>query len=249
MTSETQPVDVHPDVLHRALIIDGEPFETQHIAGILRKNGLGVEIAPSGRIGFERVLARHVDVIVLDIDLPDSNGLVLIRKFRGASIATPIIVRSTHDFLSTKLRALDFGADDYVTKSVDHRELMARIANVIRRAPIPPTEVVRFADLVMDERSHRVYRAGASLDLSLTLFRLLRHFMLNPGQILSKESLFLAAWGEDDPCGATPTDSSFLHDNSVQISVSRLRKLLGRHGPPLIHTLRHRGYILRGPTT
>lgn len=242
-------MDVHPDVLHRALIIDSEPFETQHIAGILRKNGFGVEIAPNGRIGFQRVLARHVDVIVLGIDLPDSDGLALIRKFREASIATPIVVRSTHHSLSTKLRALDAGADDYVMKSVNHQELMARITNVIRRAPIPPTGVIRFADLLMDEGSHQVYRAGASLDLSLTLFRLLRHFMLNPGQILSKESLFIAAWGEDDPRGDVPMESRFLHDNSVQISVSRLRKLLGRHGPPLIHTLRHRGYVLRGPTT
>lgn len=249
MKSKLEAPALHPQVRHRALVIDGDPLEAHSFADALRKGGFGVEIAPTGQIGLDRALAHHLDVIVLDIELPDVDGLLLIQKFRTSTIATPIVVRSGLDFLSVKLRALEIGADDYVTKAIGQQELLARIANLMRRVPVAPTEVIRFADVVVDEGSHRVYRAGVPLDLSLTLYSLLRYFMLNPNQILSKEELFGAVWGGDDRHDRPHLGSGFLHDNSVQVSVSRLRKLLGRHGPPLIHTLRHRGYILQGPTT
>jgi two-component system, OmpR family, response regulator len=237
----------HHHVLHRALVIDGTPAAAQQTAGVLEADGICVEITTTVQIGFEHALAHQVGVVVLAAHLPDSDGLKLIRQFRTAGIPTPIIVQSTEDSLSIKARWLELGAADYVTPSMSHREFTTRVASVVRRAPITTSEVIRFADVVMDERSHQVYRAGRPLDLSLTLYRLLRHFMLNPGQSLSKETLFLTLWRNADPRDLTHLETRHLSSNAVQISVSRLRKSLGQYGPPLIYTVRSRGYILLEP--
>jgi two-component system, OmpR family, response regulator len=236
----------HAPVAPRVLIIEGETATAEQLAGLLCINGFGVEITSSGLVGYERALVHEMDAIVLDVELSDLDGLELIRHFRRVRIPTPLIVRSTRDSVSAKLKALDLGADDYVAKSVAQEEVVARISNLIRRAPVKPEEVLRFADVVLDDRSHSVHRAGALLHLSPTLYYLLRCFMLNPGQPLSKETLLLTVWGRTEPLDGRgnrqPPPS-----NRVEISVSRLRKSLEEHGPPLIHTLRRRGYILRQP--
>jgi two-component system OmpR family response regulator len=223
----------------RVLVVDDEPSIVDAVATSLRYEGFEVDQATTGRSALARAQEHAPDLIVLDVMLPDLDGLEVTRRLRADGIRVPILFLTARDSLEDKLTGLTIGGDDYVTKPFALAELIARVRVILLRTSGSPDDdgVLRFADLEMDEGAHEVRRAGALIPLTATEFSLLRYFILNPRQVLSKSQILDHVWHYDFGGEA----------NVVETYVSYLRKKLERHGPPLLHTVRLVGYVLREP--
>jgi two-component system, OmpR family, response regulator len=223
----------------RILVVDDEPSIVDSVSTSLRYEGFDVDEATTGRRALAMAQDHPPDLIVLDVMLPDLDGLEVTRRLRADGIRTPVLFLTARDALDDKLAGLTIGGDDYVTKPFSLAEVIARIRVILRRSlgDEPDDGVLRFADLEMDEASHEVRRDGRPIQLTATEFNLLRYFLLNPRRVLSKPQILDHVWHYD--FGGEP--------NVVETYVSYLRKKLERHGPPLIHTIRLVGYTLREP--
>jgi two-component system, OmpR family, response regulator len=221
------------------LVVDDEPSIVDAVATSLRYEGFEVETASTGR---EALLAAHkVDpaLIVLDVMLPDLDGFEVTRRLRQEGMQAPVLFLTAKDALDDKVTGLTVGGDDYVTKPFALAEIIARTRAIMRRsgAVTADTGILRFADVEMDEAAHEVRRAGNSIQFTATEFNLLRFFMRNPRQVLSKSQILDNVWHYDfDGDGGV-----------VETYVSYVRKKLEKHGPPLIRTVRLVGYIMREP--
>jgi two-component system OmpR family response regulator len=226
---------------HRILVVDDEPSIVDAVATSLRYEGFEVEEATSGRAALVAAQERTPDLIVLDVMLPDLDGLEVTRRLRSDGVRAPVLFLTARDALEDKIAGLTVGGDDYVTKPFALAEIIARTHALLRRAGVDPgdTGLLRFADLEMDEGAHEVRRNGKSVHLTATEFNLLRFFLRNPRQVLSKGQILDNVWHYDFGGEA----------NVVETYVSYLRKKLERHGPPIIHTIRLVGYALREPET
>ena len=216
----------------RILVIDDEPSIVDAVATALRYEGYEVEEAATGRDALEAVIRHEPDLTVLDWMLP---GIEVGRRLRERGFKTAILFLTAKDATENKVDALRSGGDDYVTKPFSLAEIVARIQAILRRtAGDLPGDVLRFADLVLDERRHEVFRADQKVELTATEFSLLRYFMLNPRLVLSKPQILQNVWRYD--FGG--------NSNVVETYVSYLRKKLDAAGPPLIKTVRQAGYML-----
>jgi len=221
----------------RILVVDDEPSIVDSVATSLRYEGFDVEQAIDGRHALEAAQERTPDLIVLDVMLPDLDGLEVTRRLRLDGLRVPVLFLTARDALEDKVAGLTVGGDDYVTKPFALVELIARVHAILRRSGAESDEdgILRFADLELDENSHEVTRAGHPIRLTATEFNLLRYFLLNPRRVLSKSQILDHVWHYD-----------FGGDgNVVETYVSYLRKKTNRYGPPLIHTIRLVGYALR----
>jgi two-component system OmpR family response regulator len=222
----------------RVLVVDDEPAVTEVVATALRYQGFEVQEAGTGRAALAAAAWFQPDCIVLDVMLPDLDGFDVARRLRSGNTRTPVLFLTARDATQDKVTGLTLGGDDYVTKPFSLEEVIARIRAVCNRGHPPGEgEVLRFADLELDEDTHEVTRAGVQVRLTATEFRLLRHLMLHPRQVRSKRQLLEAVWGYG-------FDGD---DNVVETYVSYLRRKLDPLGPPLIHTIRLVGYSLRLP--
>jgi two-component system phosphate regulon response regulator PhoB len=176
--------------------------------------------------------------VILDWMIEGVSGIEVCRRLRRreSTAAVPIIMLTARGEESDRIRGLETGADDYVTKPFSPRELLARVGAVLRRVrPALAGEQLSYADLELDVNSHRVRRAGKPVQLGPTEFRLLRHLMENPGRVFSRERLLDAVWSHDSDIDA----------RTVDVHVRRLRKALNEGGlPDLIRTVRSAGYSL-----
>ncbi|MDQ1437835.1 MAG: two-component system, OmpR family, response regulator [Acidimicrobiaceae bacterium] len=224
----------------RILVVDDEPSIVDALATALRYEGFDVHEESTGRGALKAAGSTRPDLIVLDIMLPDLDGLEVTRRLRRDGLRVPILFLTARDSTEDKVSGLTVGGDDYVTKPFSLAEVVARIRAILRRAGLggPDDSTLRFADLVLDEETHEVWRGGTPVHLTATEFNLLRYFMLNPRRVLSKAQILDHVWQYD-------FDGE---DNVVETFVSYLRKKLDRLGPPLIHTIRLVGYSLRLPT-
>ncbi len=222
----------------RILVVDDEPSILDSVATSLRYEGYEVEEAATGQAAIASARKRPPDLIVLDIMLPDVDGLEVTRQLRGRGVRVPVLFLTARDSLEDKVTGLTVGGDDYVTKPFALAEIIARVQAILRRS-LGDTEgsPLRFADLEMDERAHEVRRGGHLVELTATEFNLLRFFLSNPRRVLSKAQILDHVWHYDFGGEA----------NVVETYVSYLRKKLERYGPPLIHTIRLVGYTLREP--
>jgi two-component system OmpR family response regulator len=229
----------HEQEAQRVLVVDDESSIVDAVATSLRYEGFDVDEATTGRSALARAQERAPDLIVLDVMLPDLDGLEVTRRLRADGIRVPILFLTARDSLEDKLTGLTIGGDDYVTKPFALAELIARVRVILLRTSGSSDDdgVLRFADLEMDEGAHEVRRAGTLVPLTATEFSLLRYFILNPRQVLSKTQILDHVWHYDFGGEA----------NVVETYVSYLRKKLERHGPPLLHTVRLVGYVLREP--
>jgi len=221
----------------RILVVDDEPSIVDSVATSLRYEGFEVEQASDGRRALEMAQENTPDLIVLDIMLPDLDGIEVTRRLRADGLRVPVLFLTARDSLEDKVAGLTVGADDYVTKPFALVEVIARVHAILRRTGAEDEEegVLRFADLELNENSHEVTRAGHPIRLTATEFNLLRYFMLNPRRVLSKSQILDHVWHYD-----------FGGDgNVVETYVSYIRKKTNRYGPPLIHTIRLVGYSLR----
>jgi two-component system OmpR family response regulator len=223
----------------RVLVVDDEPSIVDAVATSLRYEGFSVEEATTGRAALAIAQERTPDLIVLDIMLPDLDGLEVTRRLRADGVRVPILFLTARDALEDKLTGLTIGGDDYVTKPFALAEIIARVRVILHRTAGDDgdDDILRFADLEMDEGAHEVRRAGSLVPLTATEFSLLRYFMLNPRQVLSKSQILDHVWHYDFGGEA----------NVVETYVSYLRKKLEKHGPPLLQTVRLVGYVLREP--
>ncbi len=226
-------------VRQQVLVVDDEPSIVDAVATALRYEGFDVREATTGRAALAAAQEDPPDLMVLDIMLPDLDGLEVTRRMRASGIRVPVLFLTARDSVEDKVTGLTVGGDDYVTKPFSLAEIVARTRAILRRT-VGEADVdgrLRFADVVMDEDTHEVWRGETPVRLTATEFNLLRFFLLNPRRVLSKAQIVDHVWHYD--FGGDP--------NVVETYVSYLRKKLDKFGPPLIHTIRLVGYALREP--
>ncbi|MDA8148176.1 MAG: response regulator transcription factor [Actinomycetota bacterium] len=223
----------------RILVVDDEPFITDVVATALRFEGFVADVAASGAEALR--LAREVafGIVILDVMLPDMEGIEVCRRMRAEGIDVPVLFLTARDATADKVEGLAVG-DDYVTKPFSLDELVARVRAVLRRtASEEPAGDgrIRFADLVLDAETFEVWRAGELIELTATEFRLLEYLMINARRVVPKSEILDAVW-----------DIDFAGDpNIVETYISYLRKKIDCYDPPLVHTVRRVGYSLREP--
>lgn len=223
----------------KVLVVDDEPSIVDAVATSLRYEGFDVQEAMTGRSALAAAQENTPDLIVLDVMLPDLDGIEVTRRLRQDGIRVPILFLTARDAVEDKIAGLTVGGDDYVTKPFSLAEVVARVRAILRRAGAATDGDgrLRFSDLEMDEEAHEVWRSGVPINLTATEFSLLRFFLMNPRRVLSKAQILDHVWHYD--FGGDP--------NVVETYVSYLRKKLDAQGPPLIQTIRLVGYSLREP--
>jgi len=221
----------------RILVVDDEPSIVDSVATVLRYEGFDVDVAGTGRQALARAQGGRFDLLVLDVMLPDLDGLEVTRRLRADGLDVPVLFLTARSDVADRVAGLSIGGDDYVTKPFSLIELVARVKAILRRRSSGPESgsQLRYADVVMDEESHEVWRAGTPVRLTATEFNLLRLFLLNPRRVLSKDQIIDHVWHYD--FGG--------NQNIVETYVGYLRRKLDALGPPLIHTIRLVGYVLR----
>ena len=222
----------------RILVVEDEEALTTLLRYNLDAEGYEVETVGRGDEADTRLKERVPDLVVLDWMLPGLSGIELCRRLRTRpeSKALPIIMLTARGEESDRIRGLETGADDYVTKPFSPRELMARVQAVLRRVrPALAGEQLHYADIEMGLAAHRVKRGGAAVALGPTEFRLLRHFLEHPGRVFSRERLLDSVWGQD----------SEIELRTVDVHIRRLRKAINAGAKAdIIRTVRSAGYAL-----
>ncbi|BBZ25919.1 DNA-binding response regulator [Mycolicibacterium madagascariense] len=224
----------------KVLLVDDERALTNLVTLALRYEGWEIETAHDGREALAKFAAIDPDILVLDIMLPDVDGLRILQRVRASATHTPVLFLTARDSPRDRVTGLTAGADDYLTKPFDLEELVLRLRGLLRRngdAPPPSDEVLRVGDLVLDAGTHEVTRDGDRIDLTTTEFDLLRYLMRNPRRVLSREQILEAVWNYSFG-GRT---------SNVDLYISYLRRKLHDGREPVIHTVRGKGYQLRPP--
>ncbi|HEY7214384.1 MAG TPA: response regulator transcription factor [Thermoanaerobaculia bacterium] len=222
----------------RLLLVEDEPLLARRLVKGLREEGYGVDHAASRAEAADLAAAADFDLILLDLRLPDGPGLDLLVRWRREALATPVLILTAMDGIEDRVRGLDAGADDYLTKPFAFEELLARARSLLRRRSAPPLQVLACADLRLDRTRRQVERGGESLDLTAKEFALLEYFMLHPGAVLDRATISEHVW-----------DFAYeARSNVIDVMVTRLRRKLEAAGAPrLIHTVKGSGYIFGPP--
>jgi two-component system OmpR family response regulator len=221
----------------RALLVEDDDTIAGFVERGLREAGFAVDWFPDGDAGFEAAIGQPYDVAVVDLMLPKRDGLSLIDELRRRGVETPVLILSARRSVDDRVRGLQAGGDDYLTKPFAFAELLARVQALVRRAsraPEPTTLTVD--DLVLDLLSRRVRRGELIIDLRPREFALLEYLMRNAGKVISKTMILSHVW-----------DYSFdPQTNIVDVLVSRLREKIDRRfEKKLLHTVRGVGYVIR----
>ncbi|HEX2887019.1 phosphate regulon transcriptional regulator PhoB [Vineibacter terrae] len=220
------------------LIVEDEAPLVELLRYNLERAGYRVSAAGDGEAAMRAIDEDRPDLVLLDWMLPLMSGIEVCRQLRRApgTANIPIILLTARGEEHDRVRGLDAGADDYVSKPFSPAELIARIRAVLRRIrPALADEVLSYADLTMDLVQHRVTRQGKPVHLGPTEFRLLRHFMEHPGRVFTREQLLDSVWGRD----------VYIEARTVDVHIRRLRVALNVEGQPdLIRTVRAAGYAL-----
>ena len=223
---------------HKILTVDDSKVVRIMVTRALKPYDCVIVEAVNGAEGLEAAAREKPDLIILDVTMPVMTGLEMLTNLRldPALKVIPVIMLTARGEEADRVRGLDGGVDDYVTKPFSPSELVARVRAVMRRArPATDAEHLTFADIVLDLTTYRVQRGGRSLHLGPTEFRLLRHFMEHPGRVYSREQLLDAVWGHN----------VYVESRTVDVHIRRLRLALNEgDAPDLIRTVRSAGYAL-----
>lgn len=223
----------------RVLLVEDDPTIADFVEKGLREAGFAVDVASDGRAGLAQAIGGGHDAAIVDVMLPQMDGLALIDALRARGVRTPVLILSARRSVDDRVRGLQAGGDDYLTKPFAFAELLARVQALIRRASgaAEPTRLT-VGDLSLDLLTRKVQRGSESLDLRPREFALLEFLMRNAGRVVSKTSILSHVWGYNfDP-----------NTNVVDVLVSRLRDRIDRPFPlKLLHTVRGAGYVLRPP--
>jgi len=225
----------------RVLVVDDEENVTHLVASALRFDGFETVTADNGRTALARVAEHDPDLVILDVMMPEMDGLGVLQSLRSAGSQVPVIFLTARDTTADRIGGLRAGADDYVMKPFSIEELLARVHAVLRRsAPDGARDgVLTIADLELDENSHEVTRAGEEIHLTATEFELLRFLMRNERVVLSKAQILDRVWKYNFNG----------QSNIVELYIGYLRKKIDNVDPKLIHTIRGAGYVIKAPRT
>lgn len=217
---------------HHILVVEDEPEIADFLTRGLREEGFVVDHYAHGDLAWGAMRGGSWDLVLLDWWLPGQDGLSLLAKFREADRATPVLFLTARDAVSDRVRGLDSGADDYISKPFAFEELLARVRALLRRSEHGSGSVLRYADVSLDLASRRTERAGRAVDLTAKEQALLALFLRLPDETLSRARIYEDVWSERYD-GVS---------NTLEVHVVELRRKLEAHGPRLIHTVRGRGY-------
>jgi len=219
----------------RLLVIEDNPKLAEIIRKSLAEHTYTVDVTHSGRDGEDMAARGPYDVIILDLMLPDHDGVQICRNLRRRDVSTPILILTALSATSEKVEGLDAGADDYLTKPFETEELIARVRALMRRTQAVESAVLRYEDIEMDLVRRTVHRNGTPIRLTAKEFALLEYFLRNPNRVLTRTNIGERVWDmlfEDE-------------SNVVEVYVSRLRRKVDRdYGKELIHTVVGMGYVL-----
>ncbi|TWF79167.1 two-component system OmpR family response regulator [Pseudonocardia hierapolitana] len=222
----------------RVLVVDDEASLSELLSMALRYEGWDVRTAADGAAAVRTAREHRPDAVVLDVMLPDFDGLEVLRRLRAEAPEVPVLFLTARDAVEDRVAGLTAGGDDYVTKPFSLEELVARLRGLLRRSRMTAarhgSELV-VGDLVLDEDSHEVRRGDDLIELTATEFELLRYLMRNPKRVLSKAQILDRVWNYD--FGG--------QSNVVELYVSYLRKKIDAGRAPMIHTVRGAGYVLK----
>jgi len=221
----------------RLLVVEDDPQVRAMLTRALRYEGFEVAAACDGAEAMAALRASRPDLMLLDLLLPDADGVELSRRLRARGDQLPILMLTARDTISDRVAGFEAGADDYLVKPFSTAELVARVRALLRRArDRPPPTARRMGDLELNASTHEVRRGGRALSLTRREFELLLVFLDNPGTVLQRERLLTDAWGY----------RSAVETNAIDVYVGYLRRKLEEGGEPrLIHTVRGVGYVLR----
>ena len=220
------------------LVVDDEAVLAEMVSMALRYEGWNIATAGDGAAALESARSQRPDVVVLDVMLPDMSGLDVLRKLREESPQLPVLLLTAKDALEDRIAGLTAGGDDYVTKPFSLEEVVLRLRALLRRTGVTTEDSgaqLIVGDLVLNEDSHEVTRAGEPISLTSTEFELLRFMMRNSKRVLSKAQILDRVWSYD--FGG--------RSNIVELYISYLRKKIDSGREPMIHTLRGAGYVLK----
>src|SRR5215813_1659617 len=222
----------------RVLVIEDEQKMADLIKRGLEEEGMDVDTVADGDSGLEAGKTGRHDLIVLDLGLPGRNGLDVAQQLRNEGAKTPILILTAQDSTEMKVKGLDSGADDYLTKPFAFSEMLARIRALIRRTQPEDSTRLQIGDLVLNLINRKASRAGNEVQLTGKEFALLEFFMRHPDEILSREILSEKVWEE--------TFDTLT--NVIDVYINYLRNKVDRHyEPKLIHTVRGVGYMFKSP--
>jgi two-component system, OmpR family, response regulator len=225
----------------RVLVVDDEVNIAELISMALRYEGWQVSMAHTGTSAVSSAKETVPDAVVLDMMLPDIDGLEVLRRMRSSLPDVPVVFLTARDAVEDRVAGLTAGGDDYVTKPFSLEELVARLRGLMRRSGAQraaSSAMLVVGDLELDEDSHEVSRAGEDITLTATEFELLRFLMRNPRRVLSKAQILDRVWNYDFGGQA----------NVVELYISYLRKKIDAGRAPMIHTMRGAGYVLKPAT-
>ena len=221
----------------KALLVEDDASIAEFVVRGLREAGFAVDHQADGEAGLAAAARGGYDVAIVDVMLPKRDGLSLIEELRRRGVTTPVLILSARRSVDDRVRGLQTGGDDYLTKPFAFAELLARVQALVRRASrAPEPTTLSVEDIALDLLSRRVTRGGVALDLRPREFTLLEYLMRNAGKVLSKTMILSHVWGYSfDP-----------NTNVIDVLVSRLRDKIDRpFDTKLLHTVRGVGYVLR----
>jgi two-component system OmpR family response regulator len=222
----------------RVLVVDDEPTLAELVTLAVRYEGWEARSAPDGATAVRAAREFKPDAVVLDIMLPDFDGLEVLRKMRAETPRLPVLFLTAKDAVEDRITGLTVGGDDYVTKPFSVEEVVLRLRALLRRSGVAEADggaSIVVGDLVLDEDAREVTRAGQEIQLTATEFELLRFLMRNPRRVLSKAQILDRVWNYDFGGQA----------NIVELYISYLRKKIDTGREPMIHTMRGAGYVLK----
>ena len=219
----------------RILLVEDEPTAARMLAKGLREQGYAVDLSTDGESALYQSSINDYDLVILDVMLPHKDGFEVCRDMRAEGLAVPVLMLTARDTVDDRIVGLDSGADDYLTKPFDFRELLARTRALLRRADSLHPETIVVADLEIDTRGRRVRRANRPVQLTLKEYALLEYFARNVDRVLSRAEIAEHVWDENFD----------LFSNLIEVYVQRLRrKIDDGHSLKLFQTRRGEGYVL-----
>lgn len=219
----------------RVLVVEDSARMSQALKKGLTEESYAVDVAENGIDGLHKAKSGEYDLVLLDVNLPGMDGMALIRELRAERSDVPVIIITARDGVQDRIAGLDGGADDYLVKPFSFEELLARMRALLRRPGARAEPILRFQDIELDPAKGQATRSGKPLSLSAREFSLLRVFLSNPHQVMSRARLFEAVWG-NEYAGAS---------NVLDVYVNYVRnRLEWGGGARVIQTVRGRGYVL-----
>ncbi|HEX5242164.1 MAG TPA: response regulator transcription factor [Tepidisphaeraceae bacterium] len=224
----------------RVLVAEDHASLARSIANGLREEGYAVDLTFDGDEALRWATINSYDCAVLDVMLPSKNGWTILETLRREGNKTPVLFLTAKDAIEDRVKGLNLGADDYLVKPFDWKELVARVRAIIRRRHDQPAQTVKVADLEIDLASKTVHRAGNAINLSAREYALLEYLALRVGQVVSRSEIWEHLYDQNDESVS----------NVVDVYIGYLRSKIDRdHNPKLIHTRRGMGYVLSANAT